>query len=88
MLRIWQAGSGGRLTWRASVESPHTGERQAFANLQALCAFLHDRLGEDATLELSVGNCEGVDLGGGAATNPTTSADSTSADSGAGAAGS
>jgi hypothetical protein len=44
MLRLWQAGSrGGRQVWRASLENPHTGERQAFGDVEALVAFLTDR---------------------------------------------
>jgi hypothetical protein len=48
MLRMWQATSDGRLVWRASLESPHTGERQGFADLRALCDFL-ERGAEEAT---------------------------------------
>ena len=41
MLRLWQAGSReGRSIWRASLENPHTGERQAFGDVEALVAFL------------------------------------------------
>jgi hypothetical protein len=47
MLRMWQATSDGRLVWRASLESPHTGERQGFANLHALYEFL-ERRAEDS----------------------------------------
>jgi hypothetical protein len=43
MLRLWQAGENGQSTWRASVESPHTGEHQIFADLEALFAFLEER---------------------------------------------
>jgi hypothetical protein len=42
MLRLWQADSDEELTWRASLESPHTGERRGFANLEALVAFLEE----------------------------------------------
>jgi hypothetical protein len=31
--------------WRASVESPHTGERYGFANLEVLFAFLEEKTG-------------------------------------------
>lgn len=44
MLRLWQAGSGEKLTWRASLESPHTGERHGFASLEALFAFLEEQI--------------------------------------------
>ena len=40
LLRLWQIKSEGELVWRASLESPHTGERQGFAGLEALFAFL------------------------------------------------
>ena len=43
MLRLWRAGSGDELTWRASLESPHTGERRGFASLEALVAFLEEQ---------------------------------------------
>jgi hypothetical protein len=44
MLRLWQAGSNdGKLIWRASLENPHTGERQAFGDMETLIAFLMDR---------------------------------------------
>jgi hypothetical protein len=40
MLRLWQTGSDGGPTWRASLESPHTGKRHSFASLDLLFAFL------------------------------------------------
>jgi hypothetical protein len=52
MLRVWKARTDGGTVWRASLESPHTGERQAFADLAerqafadlaALFAFLEER---------------------------------------------
>ena len=43
LLRLWQAGSDEELTWRASLESPRTGERRSFANLKALMAFLEEQ---------------------------------------------
>jgi hypothetical protein len=44
MLRLWQAGSrNGKLVWRASLENPHTGERQAFGDVEALVAFLTEK---------------------------------------------
>lgn len=42
MLRLWQSGGEDAVVWRASLESPHTGERQAFASLDALIAFLQE----------------------------------------------
>ena len=40
MLRLWQVADEGEPVWRASLESPHTGERHGFANLETLFAFL------------------------------------------------
>jgi hypothetical protein len=45
LLRLWQVHSEGELIWRASLESPHTGERHGFANLEALFAFLEEQIG-------------------------------------------
>jgi len=45
LLRLWQIKSGGELVWRASLESPHTGERRGFASLEALFAFLRWQTG-------------------------------------------
>lgn len=43
MLRFWQAGSrDGTPVWRASLENPHTGERLAFGDVNALFDFLND----------------------------------------------
>jgi hypothetical protein len=43
LLRLWQAGSDEELTWRASLESPRTGERLGFASLDALVKFLEEQ---------------------------------------------
>jgi hypothetical protein len=43
MLRVWKAHTDEGPIWRASLESPHTGERQAFTDLVALFAFLQER---------------------------------------------
>jgi hypothetical protein len=40
LLRLWQSGKGREATWRASLESSATGERQGFASLKDLFAFL------------------------------------------------
>ena len=45
MLRLWQVSSDGEPIWRTSVESPHTGERHGFANLEMLFAFLEEQTG-------------------------------------------
>ncbi|WP_152966205.1 hypothetical protein [Ornatilinea apprima] len=43
LLRLWRTQSQGKTQWRASLESPHTGERQSFASLEQLFAFLSER---------------------------------------------
>jgi hypothetical protein len=48
MLRCWEVRSpdaGGPVTWRFSIEDPNTGQKQGFADLEALVAFLGDELG-------------------------------------------
>ncbi len=43
LLRLWRVQSQGQTQWRASLESPHTGERQTFTSLEQLFAFLSER---------------------------------------------
>lgn len=43
LLRLWRVPCQGKWQWRASLESPHTGERQLFADLKQLFAFLGER---------------------------------------------
>jgi hypothetical protein len=45
MLRLWQVSSDREPIWRTSLESPHTGERHGFANLETLFAFLEEQTG-------------------------------------------
>jgi hypothetical protein len=40
LLRLWQVTTEGKGLWRASLECPHTGELQGFADLEALCRYL------------------------------------------------
>ena len=40
LLHLWRSEYQGRRQWRASLESPHTGKRQLFFNLEQLFAFL------------------------------------------------
>jgi hypothetical protein len=40
LLRLWQESSGDPPLWRASLESPQTGERRGFASLAELFTFL------------------------------------------------
>lgn len=46
LLRLWQVEAEEDAPWRASVESPRTGERQGFASLAELMAFLEKEIGE------------------------------------------
>jgi len=43
MLRLWRARCQGEWQWHASLESPHTGERQSFATLAGLYNYLKAR---------------------------------------------
>jgi hypothetical protein len=46
LLRLWQAQEGGSAVWRASLESPQTGERWGFASLADLFTFLECEVGQ------------------------------------------
>jgi hypothetical protein len=46
LLRLWQVEATDGAPWRASVESPQTGERRGFASLAELLAFLKKEIGE------------------------------------------
>ena len=43
LLRLWPVQENEHTTWRASLESAHTGERQGFADVEALSAFLREQ---------------------------------------------
>ena len=45
LLRLWRTRRKGERLWRASIESPHTGQRMAFTNLAGLLAFLEKEIG-------------------------------------------
>jgi hypothetical protein len=53
LLRLWRVGGDGgthreeEAVWRASLESPHTGERRGFASLHELFAFLEAEVSLD-----------------------------------------
>gem|GEM_PF-2057545 len=40
LLRLWQTSNGERQIWRASLESPGSGNRRGFASLDELFEFL------------------------------------------------
>jgi hypothetical protein len=44
LLRLWQAQEGGSAVWRASLESPRTGERRGFTSLVELFTFLESEV--------------------------------------------
>jgi len=46
LLRLWQTSDGERQIWRASLESPGSEERQGFARLEDLYAFLDAQAGQ------------------------------------------
>ena len=46
LLRLWPVRDKGEAIWRASLESPHSGERYNFANLAELFAFLQRQAGQ------------------------------------------
>ena len=45
LLRLWQVKVDGEFAWRASLESPNTGERRGFADLDSLYVFLAEQMG-------------------------------------------
>jgi hypothetical protein len=49
LLRLWRSETRHGSVWRASLDSPHTGERYAFATLAALFAFLEKSTLQDTT---------------------------------------
>jgi hypothetical protein len=45
LLRLWSVQEEEVVVWRASLESPQTGERLGFSTLARLFAFLEDQTG-------------------------------------------
>jgi hypothetical protein len=43
LLRLWRERNAGVDVWRASLEDPHTGQRQGFADLDRLLSFLKEQ---------------------------------------------
>jgi hypothetical protein len=58
LLRLWEVRDGDRRIWRASLQSPTTSERHAFANLEDLFIFLEDRTAVLLTTSDLRGPCE------------------------------
>jgi hypothetical protein len=48
MLRLWETSNGEREIWRASLESPGSGQRRGFATLQSLIDFLEAQTSQTA----------------------------------------
>jgi hypothetical protein len=48
LLRLWRVSKEGAV-WRASLESPQTGERIGFASLDELFAFLREQADDEAS---------------------------------------
>jgi hypothetical protein len=46
LLRLWQAGTGDAPQWRIVLEDVRTRERQSFASVAQLAAFLHAHTSE------------------------------------------
>ena len=46
LLRLWQTSDRGKQVWRASLESPGTGERRGFASLEDMFEFLRALAGQ------------------------------------------
>jgi hypothetical protein len=42
LLRLWRTEYQGQWQWHASLESPHTRERQLFSSLEQLFAFISE----------------------------------------------
>jgi hypothetical protein len=44
LLRLWPVKAGGRVTWRASLRCVGNGEQIGFEDLEALFAYLRERV--------------------------------------------
>ena len=57
LLRLWQVESKGAVIWRASLQSPNTGERRGFTSLADLLSFLEEEYGsvDRAKMDLQEG---------------------------------
>jgi hypothetical protein len=58
LLRLWLVDEQEGLTWRASLENPHTGERLGFATLERLFIFLQDQCEFFPSSNLTKGECD------------------------------
>ena len=46
LLRLWETGDDREQIWRASLESPGSGKRRGFADLQELFDFLYEQIAQ------------------------------------------
>ena len=53
LLRLWRVKQNNENGWRASLESPHTGEVCGFASLDSLMEFLRDQIGREEVKEIN-----------------------------------
>lgn len=51
LLRLWRAPGGAGQPWRASLQDTLSGERQGFADLEALIAYLQGQIEVQSTPE-------------------------------------
>jgi hypothetical protein len=73
LLRLWRAPGGAGQPWRASLEDTLTGQRQGFADLDAMAAYLHVQIEEDPAPDEEPGREDTVlSNKGGAPCNPNT----------------
>jgi len=63
LLRLWRAGQRENSAWRASLESPHTGERWRFASLAGLFDFLRRQVQGSADCDERRSENEQADTG-------------------------
>ena len=61
LLRLWRVRYQGRWQWRASIDSPHTGEQHNFGTLAGLFAFLKDKTRQETPRS----GVDGQDVDGG-----------------------
>jgi hypothetical protein len=64
LLRLWKAGPDDA-PWRASLESPVTGERRGFSTLPALFAYLEDKVARESDARAAGGSSPAPERDGG-----------------------
>ena len=51
LLRLWQDIVSGKVIWRASLEDPHTGDRQGFSSIEGLIEYLNHLQGNASLIK-------------------------------------